>query len=103
MQLIESRWRRICRQVQNEVREQRKPSQLLNVETQKKREPLLGSPKWRYQDELPRGVSDFRDRPRKQRRRRKCVSEREVPNLSQSVECFRSPSIPPREKPIHLF
>ena len=103
MKLIETRWRQTRRQVDDQIWKERKPSEIEDVEIQKKREPLLRRPIRRHQNEFPGRVGDLRYRPRQERRRREGVRQREIPELNQSVECFRSLSISPCVKPIHLF
>ena len=103
MKLIETRRRQARRQVDDQIWEERKPSEIENVEIQEKREPLLRCPIRRHQNEFPGRVGDLRYRPRQERRRREGVRQREIPELNQSVECFRSLSISPCVKPIHLF
>ena len=103
MKLIETRRRQARRQVDDQIWEERKPSEIENVEIQEKREPFLRRPVQRHKNEFPWRVGDLRYRPRQERRRREGVRQREIPELNQSVECFRSLSISPCVKPIHLF
>ena len=103
MKLIETRRRQARRQVDDQIWEERKPSEIENVEIQEQREPFLRRPIRRHKNEFPARVGDLRYRPRQERRRREGICQREVPELNQSVESFRSLSIPPCVKPIHLF
>ena len=103
MKLIETRRRQARCQIDDQIWEERKPSEIENVEIQEKRKPFLRRPIRRHKNEFPWRVGDLRYRPRQERGRREGVRQREIPELNQSVECFRSLSISPCVEPIHLF
>ena len=76
-------------QVDDQIREERKTSDLCDWEEPQKGKPRLVGPEGGYQKECPRRLEQFVDDPGDEGNRGKQVSQVEVPRATEGVELFR--------------